>query len=161
MKHPLGARIRRRLRVLAACIEGPADLWLAIRMMGWRLSLPALKWAFPLPRLVRLMWWSGERDAPSAEHNERIATLAQALAGPADRRRLDNCLERSLLLYRFLSSAGAEPELVVGFAPGSDLVRGHAWVTLDGREVYGEQNGLDEFHTALRFGHGGAITRSA
>lgn len=161
MRSPLGVRIRRRLRLLAGCIEGPGDLWLATRMLGWRLVLPALKWRFPLPRLVRLMWWSGEPDAPSAERNERIAALARALSGPAEIRALDNCLERSLILYRFLSRAGAEPELVVGFSRSSGEVGAHAWVYLDGQALPGHEELLDDFETAIRFGRGGAIDESA
>ncbi|HET8820917.1 MAG TPA: lasso peptide biosynthesis B2 protein [Thermoleophilaceae bacterium] len=161
MRSPLGARIRRRLRLLAGCIRGPGDLWLATRMLGWRLVLPALKWRFPLPRLVRLMWWSGEPDAPSAERNERIAALARALSGPAEIRALDNCLERSLILYRFLSRAGAEPELVVGFSRSGGEVGAHAWVYLDGQALPWHEEPLDEFETAIRFGRGGAIDESA
>jgi Transglutaminase-like superfamily len=156
VRAPLGSRIRRRVRVLAACIEGPGDLWLAMKMLGWRLVLPALKWAFPLPRLVRLMWWSGEPDAPSAERNERIATLARGLSGPADIRALDNCLERSLLVYRFLSKAGAGPELLVGFSRSSGPVKGHAWVNVDGQPLYPQGEPLDEFEAVICFGHGGA-----
>jgi hypothetical protein len=158
---PLGLRIRRRLRVLAACVEGPADVRLAVSMLGWRLVLPGLKWAFPLPRLVRLMWWSGEPGPASAERNERIATLARALSGPADIRALDNCLERSLLIYRFLSKAGAEPELLVGFSRSMGAVRGHAWVILDDQAFSGQDEPLDEFETVIRFGRGGAINPSS
>ena len=68
------------------------------------------------------MWWSGEPDAPSAERNERIAALARGLSGPADIRALDNCVEHSLLVYRFLSKAGARPELLVGFSRSSGPV---------------------------------------
>ena len=161
MTPPLGLRIRRRVRVLAACIEGPADLWVALKMLGWRLVLPALKWAFPLPRLLRLMWWSGEPDAPSAGRNERIARLARGLSGPANFRALDNCLERSLLVYRFLSKAGARPDLVVGFSRSSGAARGHAWVNLDGQALYPEEEPLDEFESVISFGRGGAINRSS
>jgi hypothetical protein len=126
-------------------------------MLGWRLVLPALKWRFPLPRLVRLMWWSGEPDPPSAERNERIATLTRALSGPWDVRALDNCLERSLIAYRYLSKAGAQPELVVGFSRGGGEVRGHAWVQLDGRALPGDDESPEEFETAVRFGRGGTV----
>ena len=128
-------------------------------MLGWRLVLPALKWAFPLPRLVRLMWWSGEPDGPSPERNERIAKLAGGLSGPADIRALDNCLERSLLVYRFLSRAGAEPELVVGFSRSRGTVQGHAWVIVDGQALYEQDEPLDEFERVISFGHGGAVNR--
>lgn len=159
MRRPLGPRIRRRARELAACIEAPADLWIAIKMLSWRLVLPALKWALPLPRLVRLMWWSGEPEAPSAERNEQIAKLARGLSGPGNISALDNCLERSLLVYRFLSRAGADPELVVGFSRSSGTVRGHAWVMVDGQALYEQEEPLDEFETAICFGRGGAIDR--
>ena len=49
-------RLRRRLRLLAACIDGPSDLRLGARMLCWRIVLPALKYLLPLPKLVRLMW---------------------------------------------------------------------------------------------------------
>lgn len=130
-------------------------------MLGWRLVLPALKWRFPLPRLVRLMWWSGEPDAPSVERNERIAALVGALSGPAEIRALDNCLERSLIAYRYLSKAGAEPELVVGFSRSSGEVGAHAWVYLEGQALPGHEEPLDEFEAAIRFGRGGAIDESA
>ena len=160
MRRPLSPRIRRRARELAACIEAPADLWVAMEMLGWRLVLPPLKWALPLPRLVRLMWWSGEPDPPSAERNEQVARLARGLSGPANIRALDNCLERSLVIYRFLSRAGAQPELVVGFSRSSGTMQGHAWVMVDGQALFEQDEPLDEFETVICFGRGGAIDRS-
>ena len=160
MKGPLLPRIGRRLRVLAACIEGPADAWLALRMLAWRLLLPVLKRVLPLPRLVRLMWWSGEPRPATLEGQKRIATLASGLSGPARISALDNCLERSLLVYRFLSKAGAEPELVVGFARRGGAVQGHAWVNLDDQGLFGEDGSLGEFETTLCFGRDGAIKSS-
>jgi hypothetical protein len=153
-------RFRRRLRVLAECIEGPADVWLALRMLGWRLVLPGLKWTLPLPRLVRLMWSSAEPGAASVERLDRIATLARGLSGPRGAGALDNCLERSLLTYRFLSKAGAKPELVVGFSESGTALRGHAWVTLENRELRGQDEPPEEFKTLVSFGRGGAISRS-
>jgi hypothetical protein len=47
----------------------------------------------------------------------------------------DNCLERSLVAYRFLGRAGASPQLVIGVARDERGVRGHAWVTVDGRPI--------------------------
>jgi Transglutaminase-like superfamily len=160
MNRPLLLRIGRRLRVLAACIDGPADVWLALRMLGWRLVLPVLKWALPLPRLVQLMWWGGEPRASTSERKQRIVTLAHGLSGPASIPALDNCLERSLLVYRYLSKAGAEPELVVGFSRRSGAVQGHTWVNVDDQEFCRREESAGEFETVVCFGPAGAIKRS-
>ena len=160
MNAGLRARIGRRARVLAACIEGPADIWLVVRMLGWRLVLPGLKWALPLPRLVRLMWWSGRPHPATPERQKRVATLAYWLSGPARVRALDNCLERSLLVYRYLSRTGAEPELVVGFSRRGDSVHGHVWVTLEDRGVFGDDGSEGEYESVMCFGCEGAITAS-
>ena len=56
MSIPLGRRVAGRARVIRSCIGSPGDLLLAIRMAGWRLAVPLLKWRVPLPRLARLMW---------------------------------------------------------------------------------------------------------
>jgi hypothetical protein len=146
----------RRARVLTGSIRSPEDVWLAIRMVGWRMVLPVLKWTLPLPRLARLMWTpsSGKQREPARE--ERIATLARGLSGPRRGGRFDNCLERSLVAYRYLSRAGAEPELVVGVTRDRP-VRGHAWVRLDGEPV---GDSVDEFEEMTAFGRDGTIVAS-
>ena len=160
MSTRLRARLGRRMRVLAACIDGPADVWLAMRMLAWRLVLPGLKWALPLPRLVRLMWWSGQPRPATLSGQRRIATLAYWLSGPARVRGLDNCLERSLLVYRYLSRTGAEPELVVGFSRRGGAVHGHVWVTLEDQGVFGDDGSQGEFESVICFGRDGKITAS-
>ena len=42
--------------------------------------------------------------------------------------RYGNCLERSLVLCRYLSAAGSDPELLVGMRRGENELEGHAWV---------------------------------
>ena len=147
----------RRARVLLSAIRSPADAWLALRMIGWRVVLPVLKWTLPLPRLARLMWAGTTRERDPAGE-EQIATLARGLSGRRrNGSRFNNCLERSLVAYRYLSRAGAEPELVVGVS--RDLpVRGHAWVSLDG-EPLGDR--VDEFEEVTAFGPEGALIARA
>jgi Transglutaminase-like superfamily len=148
----------RRARVLKASIRSPGDVWLGVRMLGWRMVLPVLKRALPLPRLARLMWTpsSGQGREPARE--ERIATLANGLGGRR-RGRLDNCLERSLVAYRYLSRAGARPELVVGVARKEDDggVRGHAWIRVDGRPFHEPARSLDGFEEMTAFGGDGTM----
>jgi len=145
-------KVLRRLRVLGSSIHSPGDAWLATRMAGWRLVLPALKWVLPLPRLVRLMSaGSPGRRKRNRAREEQIATLADAVGGPRRNPRLDNCLERSLVSYRYLSKAGADPELVVGVSRDQP-VRGHVWVRLDNEAIH---DSVEEFEEITNFGRDG------
>ena len=45
------------------------------------------------------------------------------------------CLVRSLVAYRYLARAEAQPELHVGFERGAGALRGHAWVVVNGAPV--------------------------
>jgi hypothetical protein len=68
-----------------------------------------------------------------------------------------DCLPRSLLLYRELSRAGADPSLVVGLRQADGAVEGHCWVETEGRPV---AEPCDErFAPLWTFGHAGAIFR--
>ena len=161
MRLPLRQRLAGRFRVIRGCIRSPADVWLALRMAGWRLVVPLLKWLVPLPRLARMMWTRSRRAERDPAREQRIVTLAEALCGPHGGRLLDNCLERSLVSYRFLSQAGAEPELAFGVARDkSDPVQGHAWVRLDGEPVHDSVAALERFEELGAFGRAGALSRS-
>jgi hypothetical protein len=99
--------------------------------------LPALKTWLPLERLVRLMWVDapqGRRRNPDRER--RVRRLSRLAAGPVRPGRQSNCLERSLIAYRHLAAASADPVLVIGMRPGANGTEGHAWVLLDGRPVH-------------------------
>lgn len=158
MTRPFHRRLGGRIRVILSCIRSPSDAWLALRILGWRLAVPVLKWLLPLPRLARLMWAHGQRDERDPAREERIVTLAEALCGLHGNRLLDNCLERSLVSYRFLSQAGAAPELVFGVSRSSDdPVPGHAWVRLDGEPVHDSAALLTRFEELGAFGQDGVI----
>ena len=161
MKMPLRRRIAGRARVVRGCISSPSDAWLAIRMAAWRVIVPLLKWLLPLPRLARVMWAGRRRAERDRRREERIVTLAETLCGPHGGRLLDNCLERSLVSYRFLSQAGAEPELAFGVARDrTDPVRGHAWVRLDGEAVHDSAASLERFEELGAFGREGLLKPS-
>jgi hypothetical protein len=139
----LRATLRRRGRLARSLVASPADAGLVLRMAGWRLVLPLLKRRLPLPRLVRLMWL-GERARPvTPEREARIADLARTVYRSDRASRRGNCLERSLVLYRYLSAAGADPHLVVGMRGGEAAVRGHAWVTVRGEPVEERPHSLE------------------
>jgi Transglutaminase-like superfamily len=128
------ATVGRRTRFAASLLASPTDSWLVLRMAGWRVCLPVLKRRLPLARLARLMWM-GERARPvTVQREARIAELARIVFRSEHVSRAGNCLERSLVLYRYLSAAGVDPHLVVGITVG-ETVRGHAWVIVRGEPV--------------------------
>jgi hypothetical protein len=147
----------RRIRSLRTVIQGPSDVWLGIRMVAWSAVLPALKRLVPLHVLTRLMW--PRRRA--ARRSERVSTVT-FFAGRIYRvrpfLRRDNCLERSLLNYRFLAREGMQPRLVLGAQRSEGEVRGHAWVTIDGRPIMDGHEALEQFTQLVEFGAGGSRT---
>jgi hypothetical protein len=140
-----------RIRALASLARNPADSWIAAKTISWMCVLPALKRTLPLERLVRLMWRFPRRTERDTERERRtiqiVARLSRASGG--------NCLERSLILYRYLSRASADPRLVVGMAR-PDAYLGHVWVTVDGRPLLETPETLGSYTEVVSFGRGGA-----
>jgi hypothetical protein len=150
---------RRRARLLAGLAAHPADLWLVLRMAVWRLMLPLLKRRMALPGLVRMMWEGERSPAPRPERQVRIAELTTLVFRSDHRDRPGNCLDRSLVAYRYLSAAGADPELRIGLRRGDGLLRGHAWVTVDDRPVEESAEPLEQFAEVVTFHSDGASSR--
>jgi hypothetical protein len=154
------ATLSRRTSLTFSLLTSPADAWLVLRMAGWRLVLPLLKGRLPLTRLVRLMW-RGERARPvTAAREARVAELARVVYRSEHVSRRGNCLERSLVLYRYLSAAGADPHLVVGIRSGEAPVRGHAWVTVRGEPVEEPPQSLEGLTRVVSFRGDGSQPRS-
>ena len=113
-------------------------------------ALPLLKRTLPLPRLVRLMWLPARASERHLERERRTARVIRGLCRTSG----GNCLERSLILYRYLARANADPHLVVGIGkPGGFL--GHVWVTVDGQPLLDSPETLREYTEVVRFGAGG------
>jgi len=144
---------RRVTRGLALSLRTPADGWLAVRMLAWRVTLPALKRVVPLPRLVDLMYAAPGGGAPRLDRQERIADLSQRVFNVF--RIDDNCLDLSLVTYRYLGRAGAGPRLVIAVRKDGELTRGHAWVTVDGAPVHDSTERLGDFTSLMTFESGG------
>ena len=100
---------------------------------------------------------SGQRDAG---REETITSLVAWVfkTRPAGSR--DNCLERSLVAYRYLSRAGLGPTLVIGIAKASSATHGHVWVTVEGRPLHDSPALLATFAPVAAFGSDGTLTRS-
>ena len=143
------------MATLRAHVGGPPDAALVLRMLAWRLALPLLKRAIPLSALARLM--SPRRSAPGSQ--EKVIELATWLYGPRAVSDGRNCLERSLLLYRYLARIEPRTRLLVGFRPGERGVEGHAWVAVGERRIGAIPDERGEFTPTVEFGPGGRIAK--
>lgn len=128
------SRVRRRLAIVRGLLASPRDAWLLTRMAAWALVVPVLKFALPLPRLVRLVTPRARRRR--AGDHRRVVRLTSLVYGTGAFRLSDNCLERSLVTFRYLAAVGAAPTLVVGMRGEDEGYLGHAWVTVEGVPVH-------------------------
>jgi hypothetical protein len=151
-------RIRRHASRLRSSVSTPSDAWLLARVLGWSLVLPIAKRALPLPRLLRLMRSRKRTTQRDPEREAAIVSLAAWVFKTRPPGARDNCLERGLVAYRYLSRAGACPELVIGVAKGLEGVHGHAWVTVDGRPVHDLPATLAGFEPILVVKSDGTLT---
>jgi hypothetical protein len=127
-------------------------------MMLWSLLLPALKRMIPLRRLVALLAGTGRGRAEASW--PRIVRWSAALTKLRPRSR-SNCLDRSLLAYRFLTRAGAEPHLVLAVTQAAEGVAGHAWVTVSGEPIHEPAASVTRFTQILEFdSHGHAVAQA-
>lgn len=151
-------RARNRLRGLAVCAR--TDARLLLRVLGWRLALPILKHAVPVRTLAG--WMAAvPQPSPGVSVEPRLArvdALRLMLTHGGRVVMSGNCLERSLVLYRFLGEAGAEPRLVMGVNRAGGAVGGHAWIELDGEPI--EDTPETTFAPVVVFGAGGEARRA-
>jgi hypothetical protein len=153
MTESLRRTTRRVARGLALSIRSPRDGWLVARMLAWRAILPMLKYVVPLPRLIRVMQRPCRaRRARRLDREQRIAMLAERVFQVE--RSSEDCLEFSLVLYRYLGETGAEPRLVIAVRKDG-LARGHAWVTVDGAPVHDSAALLEDFVSVVSFDSSG------
>jgi hypothetical protein len=126
------------------------------RLLPAFVVLGLLKHLVPLHWLARWAWCPpivGPRNLATEQRLSASILRLSQLTGLPDR----DCLHRSLLLYRVLSRAGADPSLVVGFRRIDGRILGHAWVVVDGRTVIEAETDLLEFSPAFGFGPRGAL----
>jgi hypothetical protein len=148
---PTVHRIRRFLKIF----KNPSDIWLLLRIASWALILPVLKRLIPLKSLAKFMWVPAKKEG-TAEQERKIATLVRWLYKfifPQN-----TCLERSLLLYRFLSRNNSDPRLVTGMRRADDHSwKGHAWILMGGKPFGESEASVEDFQTFAIFGPGGVM----
>jgi hypothetical protein len=152
VKRPDPARFR-RLQSIRWHLRTRADVWLATRMLAWRLVLPALKRVVPIDSLARAM--SGGRGPRPEE--DSVVRLTSWIYGSRPLTGGDNCLERSLVLYRYLSQTHPEARLVVGFRNGERAVEGHAWVAVGERAMGADTDELGAYAPVVSYGPEGRL----
>jgi Transglutaminase-like superfamily len=105
------------------------------------------------------MWTAGPADRSDVQERQIIA-LSSRVTRLRPRLR-SNCLERSLLAYRFLARAGADPRLVMGISTDAGVIVGHAWVALDGKPIHEPPAAVESFAPLIEFGPRGEATPGA
>lgn len=155
------SRARHRLGMTLSVLRSPWAVATLMRMLPWAAALPILKRTMPLPRLVGLAASSPRNGRPRPGGEERIVELTRLLYRSRAIAGRDNCLERSLLAYRFLTKLDARPELVVGMQKGGDEMMGHVWVLLEGQPVHETPQLLAGFVPVLVFDHRGRASQSS
>lgn len=132
---------------------------LVVRMLVWRLIVSTLKHIVPIRRLVAIAGSRSPRRA-ALPTRERIIELARLACRPRLNGPRDNCLDRSLIAYRYLRAAGDSPSLVVGFGRAGDALRGHAWLVINGEEVGEPHTTHEDFGELVRFAADGLMMRT-
>jgi hypothetical protein len=131
------------------------DLLLVLRMSLWAVLVPVLKRLVPLQKVARMMWANSHARTPGKERQQRIVRAARSILRARPLSRDENCLDRSLVLYRFLSMEMLDPRLVLGVRRGPEGIKGHAWVTVGGRPVV--EPSMAEYAPIAVIGPAGAV----
>ena len=147
-----GARLREVL-------GSPADLLLLVRLLAWAAALPILKRTRSVTRLVALMTPTASQRANARTERTAITLSRWIYRAPFVP---DNCLERSLLAYRYLVRDSREHRLYLGIRADEGSHPGHAWLTVDGVPVHEPDESLEAYVPLVVFdGYGKVISTSA
>jgi len=137
-----------RVGRIRTVVSGPSELLLSGRMLVWAGALPLLKRVVPLSRLVTVMA-PRHRRAPDAKRTQDVVTLARWMYRTRVLR--DNCLERSLITYRYLPAGNEGSLLVLGVRKGDDGPPGHAWLIVNGVAVHDSDETLEKLVPVVAF----------
>ena len=145
------------LRRLGQEVCSVSDAVLAAKATAWALVLPALKHVVSVKSLAAVMHLPPRRATRDADRERRIMTFAHWGARLTRWNSGANCLERSLIAYRYLCAAGAHPTLVIGVGRDASGVIGHAWVLVDGQLVGEPESAIASYTRAFAFGPDGRL----
>jgi hypothetical protein len=137
-----------RVQRIRTVVSGPSELLLSGRMLVWAGVLPVLKRLVPLSRLVTVMA-PRHRSAPDSKRTQDVVTLARWMYRTRALR--DNCLERSLITYRYLPAGNESSLLILGVRKGDDGPPGHAWLVVNGVPVHDSDETLEKLVPVVAF----------
>ena len=150
---------RRRSRRLWRIIKHPRDAWLMVRLLLWAIVLPVCKRIVPLRKLAPFMWGS-PTTLRNLTQEQKITTIVRWIyifIFPNE----TSCLERSLLLYRYLSRNNTDPRLVTGMRRTEDRNwKGHAWILVDSKPFEEALTSIQEFRPLIVFGREGIMRQA-
>jgi hypothetical protein len=128
--------------------------WLLCRLTVLYIVFGMLKHVLHVTTLARWAWCSADpRHGGEAQRCATAALRVSTWFKFGDR----NCLQRSLLLYRVLSHAGADPVLVIAFGRAGKGVQGHASVLVDRKLLFERGDIAASLQPVLRFGPEGRL----
>jgi hypothetical protein len=137
-----------RAHRIRGVVSGPSEVLLSGRMLVWAGMLPVLKRLVPLSRLVTVMT-PRHRSAWDAKRTQDVVTLARWIYRTRALR--DNCLERSLIAYRYLPAGNESSLLVLGVRKGDEGPPGHAWLVVNGVAVHDSDETLEKLVPVVAF----------
>jgi len=132
-----------------------ATVWHLTRVGPLYLAYGVVKHLVPIGTLARWSWRPARRASRNPAAERRLVTSVIRLSAVSGFDR--DCLQRSLVLYRGLSRAGADPTLLVGLRRTSRGFEGHAWVEADGVPVAEPMVREQGFETTCAFGRRGRL----
>lgn len=116
----------------------PAELWFAVRLGVWLCFLPILLSICSLPKLLQHFTAGGRAARKNALQMDRAVAIVVRLC----QMRLFRlpifpraCLRQSLALYHTLTRMGYPVEIHFGVHKDGEELRGHSWVTMQGKPV--------------------------
>jgi hypothetical protein len=129
----------RAVGVIVRALRSPADGWLMIRMGVFIAWLPAKMRRSNVVHVFRELATAPRPRAQTIELSyDRIARLRAACLSMPRLWRRDTCYIRALTLLRFLDPGGHHVRVHFGVEQSqsrTDRLRGHAWVSVDGRPL--------------------------
>ena len=126
-----------------AIVREPSDFRLALRVGYFLCRAPADLERVSLPEFLASLRAADRPSAPDVwSAMERIVRLREAWLRLPGLRARNTCYLRALTLYRFLDADGGAVGIHFGIEPPrrpGDRLRGHAWITVDGRLLEGPE----------------------
>lgn len=146
----------RNMRKLIDNVKSGRDAVLLFRIAALITFLPLLL-QLSLPRLLGLLTPAGRKQDHQPGQEGKIIRYTNYLLGRNTWMFKATCLKRCLVLYRFLREAGLEVGINFGVVPDLRDLKGHCWLTLDGK-TFNETRNPDELYQ-LTYSYPGVPSR--